>query len=432
MSRWHRDATRRDFLRASLAGTLGLALSPQFQKLLAGQASRAKAKACILLWLEGGPSHLDTFDPKPGAETGGPFKAINTTVPGIRISEHLPQLAQQANHFTILRSLTSREADHERAVYYLHTGNLRDETVEHPGLGSVVARAWSGQEGDLPSYVVLNGNGSGAGFFGLDYAPYVVADLNDPIGNLVPPEEVNEARQRRRLKALADLNAGFARRVDQTSVAEQDRLQARALRLQKSPALKAFQLEEEKVERREAYGIQEKKEGDEEDARMNFNRSCLMARRLVQHGVRFVEVTLDGWDTHEDNFNQVKTLSSYLDRGFAALLADLREQGLLDSTLVVCMGEFGRTPEINAAQGRDHHSQAFSVVVAGGGVRGGQVLGATDARGEKIKDRPITVPDLYASLLAACGIDGNKTYRTPEGRPIKLADKGKLIEGLLG
>jgi len=424
--------TRREFIGAGLAGTLGLAFSPAFQKPLAGEGVKARAKACILLWLEGGPSHLDTFDPKPGVETGGPFKAIDTTVPGLKISEHLPHLAKQAKHFTIVRSLTSREADHERAVYYLHTGNPRSETVEYPGLGAVVARSWSGQEGDLPSYVVLSGNGSGPGFFGLDYAPYTVGSLDDPISNLALPEGVDEARLNRRLKALEGLNGGFGRRVDPGSVAEQDRLSARALRLRKSPALKAFDLKEEKPEGLKAYGIKMKKEGEDEDGRANFNKGCLLASRLVEHGVRFVEVTLDGWDTHEDNFNQVSNLSGYLDRGFAALLADLKERGLLDRTLVICMGEFGRTPQINPAQGRDHHSEAFSVVLAGGGVRGGQVIGASDARGEHVKERPITVPDLYASLLAATGIDGGKTYRTPEGRPIKLADKGKVIAGLLG
>src|SRR5262249_36843260 len=413
---------RREFLATSIMGTLGLALSPALQWALAKEGPARRARACILLWLNGGPSHIDTWDPKPGSATNSPFQATDTRIAGVKFSEHLPRLAQQAHRLAVVRSLTSREADHDRAYQFLHTGNQRDETVEYPSLGAVVAREWTGEEGDLPAFVAIGGGSAGPGFFGLDYAPHVIADLSAPVANIALPEGVDEQRQQRRLQALAGLNRGFAGRADPDRVADQVRLTNRAERFRKSPALKAFDLTAEKTEALAAYGA------DKEDA--GFARSCILARRLVEHGVRFVEVTLDGWDTHADNFNQVKALEEQLDPAFAALLGDLADRRLLDETLVLCMGEFGRTPAINGQNGRDHWSDAFSVVLAGGGVQGGRVIGATDAKGEQVTDRPVTVPDLYASLLSAFGVDGNKVYRSPGGRPIKLAAKGKVVQEL--
>jgi uncharacterized protein (DUF1501 family) len=418
----HTRPTRRQFLGASLLGTLGLALSPSVQRLLAADGPERRAKACILVWLNGGPSHIDTFDPKPGAETNGPFQAIDTAAEGVKISEHLPKLAAQAKQLALVRSLTSREADHGRAYQFLHTGNPIDETVDYPALGSVVAREWAAEDGDLPAFVALNGGAAGAGFFGVDFAPHVVGDPNAPVANLTLPEGVDEDRRARRLRALEAFDQGLAGRADPERVAQHGRLTAKAERLRKSPALKAFDLTAEKAEVLEAYGAAA------EDAA--FGRACVLARRLVEHGVRFVEVTLDGWDTHADNFNAVTALSQQLDPALAGLVGDLKERGMLDSTLVLCAGEFGRTPTINGSVGRDHWADAFSAVLAGGGVKGGQVIGATDARGEQVKDRPVTVPDLYATLLAAFGLDGTRVYRTPGGRPIKLSAKGKVVKEL--
>jgi uncharacterized protein (DUF1501 family) len=424
--------SRRHFLGHSLLGTLGLVLSPAFQRLLAKEEGARRAKRCILVWLDGGPSHIDTFDPKPGADTNGPFKPISTSVPGLQLCEHLPNLAAQAKHLTVLRSLTSNEADHDRAYQFLHTGNPRDETIDYPALGSVLAREWSAEDGDLPSFVSVAGSGpgslinpqQGAGFFGAQCAPYVIANLDAPVENIKPPEGVAANRHDRRLGALATLNRGFTARTDPDPVADQERLTAKALRFQKSAALKAFDLSSEKPEVLKAYGAV----GDNP----LFGKACILARRLVESGVRFVEVTLGGWDTHADNFNQVAAQLKLLDPALAALTADLADRGLLKDTLVLCMGEFGRTPKINANQGRDHWSEAFSAVLAGGGVKGGQVLGASDAKGEKVKDRPVTPRDLFATLLSAFGVDGKKTYRTPGGRPIRLADKGQIVSELFG
>ena len=405
---------RRGFLGRGLAGTLGLALSPLVQAQL---AAGPRARRCIVLWLNGGPSHIDTFDPKPGADTGGPFKAIDTSVAGLRLCEHLPKLAAQARHLAVVRSLTSPEADHDRAYQLLHTGNVPMETVDYPSMGSVVARRWSTVESALPSYVAIGGEGAnaGPGFFGLDYAPYVIGDPASPFANVTAPEGIIERRSSRRLKALDAFNAASS----STTTGDYARVAARARQLMGSPSLKALELSQESPETRARFAA----EGDDG----GFGRGCLLALRLLEQGVRFVEVTLDGWDTHADNFTATASLLAKLDPAFAALVGGLRERGMLDDTLVLCMGEFGRTPTINGGGGRDHWSEAFSAVLAGGGIKGGQVVGATDPGGAKVVERPVTVPDLFATLLSAFGVDGSKPYMTPEGRPIKLAEKGRVV-----
>ena len=408
---------RRGFLASGVAGTLGLAFSPFVQAQLA--AKSPKAKRCVVIWLNGGPSHIDTFDPKPGVDTGGPFKAIETKTPGLRLCEHLPKLAEQSKHLALIRSLTSNEADHERAFQFLHTGNLPQETVAYPGLGAVVARRWSSEESTLPTYVAINGDAFGPGFFGLDYAPYVIGDPAAPFANVTPPEGIKPRRASRRLNALDAFNA-----IASPTVAEPSKVLTRARKLMQSPSLKALDLAKESPETRAKFAA----EGDD----AGFGRGCLLALRLLEQGVRFVEVTLDGWDTHEDNFNATGALLAKLDPALAALIAGLSERGLLDETLVLCMGEFGRTPTINGNGGRDHWSESFSALLAGGGVRGGQVIGSSDDKGAQVKERPVTVPDLFATLLSACGIDGTKAYQTPEGRPIKLAENGKIVSELFG
>lgn len=416
---------RRGFLGRGLAGTLGLAFSPLIQaQLAAAGIASPRARRCVVLWLNGGPSHIDTFDPKPGAATGGPFKAIDSGVPGLRLCEHLPKVAAQAKHLAVVRSLTSAEADHDRAYQFLHTGNMPQETVAYPALGSVVAKRWSGEEATLPTYVAINGSGNGAGpgFFGLDYAPYVIGDPASPFANVTPSEGVGVRRMARRLKAIDAFNAESARVRDAEAIADHAQVAARARKLMRSPSLAALDLSRESPETRARFAA----EGDD----AGFGKGCLLALRLLEQGVRFVEVTLDGWDTHSDNFTATTAMLAKLDPAFAALVAGLSERGMLDDTLVLCMGEFGRTPTINDANGRDHWSEAFSAVLAGGGIRGGQVLGSSDDKGATVKDRPVTVPDLFATLLSAFGVDGSKPYQTPEGRPIKLAEKGKVVAEL--
>jgi uncharacterized protein (DUF1501 family) len=424
-------ATRRQFLGSGVVGALGLALSPAMQRLLAAQGPGRRAKACILVWLNGGPSHIDTFDPKPGAPTGGPFKAIDTSVPGLRLCEHFPKLARQAKHLAVLRSLTSPEADHDRAVSYLHTGNRPQDTVDYPALGSVVAAEWGPQAGDLPPFITIHGNAAAAGFLGIEHAPHAIADVAAPLANISLPKGVDEARLARRMKALDRLNKEFSGRSDGTRVEEVARSSRKAESFRRSAALRAFDLTREPQSVLTAYGanLDPPKEGEE--APPTLGRALLLARRLVEQGVPFVEVFLDGWDTHEKNFPEVQRLCGLLDPALAALLGDLHVRGLLEETLVLCLGEFGRTPVINATQGRDHHAEVFSAVLAGGGVKGGQVIGKSDDKGEKVKDRPVTVPDLYATLLTLFGLKPDRTYQV-SGRPIKLADKGTVVREVTG
>ena len=424
-------ATRRQFLGTGVVGALGLALSPAMQRLLAAEGAGRRAKACILVWLNGGPSHIDTFDPKPSAPTGGPFKAIDTAVPGLRLSEHFPKLAQQAKHLAVVRSLTSPEADHDRAFSYLHTGNQQQDTVEYPALGSVVAAEWGRQAGDLPPFITIHGNGPTAGFLGIEHAPHAIADVTAPPANIALPEGVDEVRVARRMKALARLNKDFSGRSDAAKVEEVARSSGKAESFRRSPALKVFDLTREPRSVLAAYGVKLDPPKEGEEAPPTFGRALLLARRLIEQGVPFVEVFLDGWDTHEKNFPEVQRLSGLLDPALAALLADLHARSLLENTLVLCLGEFGRTPAVNATQGRDHHAEVFSALLAGGGVKGGQVIGKSDDKGEKVKDRPVTVPDLYATLLTLFGLKPDRTYRV-SGRPIKLADKATVVREVLG
>jgi uncharacterized protein (DUF1501 family) len=375
-----------------------------------------RARACILLYMEGGPSQLDTFDPKPGRPTGGPFAAIETAVPGLRFSERLPRLARQARRLAVIRSLTSREGNHDRARHLMHTGYAPQGGVDHPAWGSLVAEARGRR--DLPGYVAIGGPGEDAGFLGAAYAPLPILNPAKPARNLAPARGVDQARFSARTELWRSLETEFGASHPDAAVTGQTAIAEQALALMKSPGVVAFDLAREPEHVRRAYGDSP------------FGAGCLMARRLVAEGVPFVEVMLRGWDTHEDNFPRVKQLSATLDQVMSALLDDLAGHGLLESTLVVWLGDFGRTPTINARGGRDHFPAASAAVLAGGGVRGGQAIGATNADGTEIVDRPVTVPDLYRTLASALAVDPDKTRFAPSGRPLKTVDGGKLVTEL--
>jgi uncharacterized protein (DUF1501 family) len=379
----------------------------------------AKAKACIVLWMNGGPSHVDTFDPKPGAPGGGPFKAIKTRAPGMTICEHLPHVAEQAHHLAVVRGMTSKEGNHDRARHLLHTGYTPNPTVMHPALGAWVSEELGPPAADLPAFVSLGGPSAPAGFLGAQHAPFVLKDAARPPDDTAYANGVDEARFDRRREALAKLEDRFGAEDGDPKVAGRRAVYDKAVRLMRSPALSAFDIEGEPAAVRKAYGDTE------------FGRGCLAARRLVEAGVRLVEVTLSGWDTHQDNFGRTKTLMGALDPAMAALLADLDKRGLLASTLVVWMGEFGRTPRVNANEGRDHYPAAWSAVLAGGGVRGGVVRGKTDGDGTKVVEKPSSVSDLFTTIVMQMGIDPNKTFTAPSGRPIAITDGGSAMADLL-
>lgn len=415
------NTTRREFLSLGIAGSLGLALSPWGRSVF-GADEKAKAKACIFVYLEGGPSHIDTFDPKPGAKSAGSFQPIETKITGVQFSQHLPKLAAVADKLAVVRSLTSAEGDHDRAAVLVHTGYSPTPVLEYPALGSVVARECAAAQTDAPAYVSF-GATSGPGYFGPEYGPYVVDDVYNPGPNLDLPEGFAEARMARRLAAVEQLNGKFAGRTGSSRIGDFTRLSQRADQLRQSPAVRAYDFATAEAELWKAYG------GEVNDG---FARSCMMARRMIENGVKFVEVRLSGWDTHADNFNQVQALSSQLDPALATLVTDLETRGLLSQTLVVCLGEFGRTPQINGDNGRDHWASVFSCVLAGGGVKPGQVVGSSDAEGAEVKDRPVKIPDLHATIFTALGIDPGRQYKTPDGRPMKLTSGGVAVKELLG
>jgi len=417
---WAEAVDRRGFLRLGVGGLFGLMMSRWLDPATAlTGASEGRAKACILLWMNGGPSQLETFDPKPGTPNGGPTKAIATRAPGIEISEHLPRLAEVADRLAIVRSMTSREGNHQRAQYLMHTGYAPSGSLQHPSLGAWVSERLGDPKADLPSFVSISGPSVGGAFLGVQHGPFVVQNPAQPPQNIAYAPAVNVGRFQQRQAALDAMEAEFAAQTGDPRVKGRREVYAKAIRLMHSPRLKAFDLSQEPEAAKSAYGDS------------NFGRGCLMARRLVEAGVRFVEVVLDGWDTHQDNFGRSARLCGQLDPAMAALIRDLAERNLLDSTLVVWMGEFGRTPRINGNEGRDHYPQAWSTVLAGGGVRGGIVYGATDSDGTKVADRPVAVPDLFATIASCLGLNPGHTVMTPVGRPIAITDKGAPIRELL-
>ncbi len=429
-----RGPSRRSILHAGLLGALGLGLDDLLRLRARASGPSAsppgKAQSCILIWLAGGPSHIDTFDPKPDApaDVRGEFRPITTSVPDLRISEVLPNLARSMHRATLIRSVTSPEADHDRAAHHLLTGYRPSQALVYPSFGSVVAKTHESRPGTLPPSVAIPDAPAFAtsGYLSPAYDPFAVAgDPNQEgfrVRNLTPPDRLTLGRLRRR-RAMVERLDGFARDVSATPLtSSRDQFVDQAYDLLTSSAAQAaFRIGDESAAVRDRYG------------RSPFGQSCLLARRLVEAGVSFV--TLNdrgagalGWDTHQANFPTIKdTLAPPLDRGASALLADLEERGLLDQTLVVLMGEFGRTPKINPNAGRDHHSRANSVLMAGAGMPGGLVVGRTDTRGESPADRPVTPADLAATLYTALGIDPNHQFETPDGRPVRLVENGRAL-----
>jgi hypothetical protein len=384
---------------------------------------------------------METFDPHQGHENGGPTKAIETSVPGIRIAEHLPKLAGQMQDLAVIRSMTTKEGDHTRATYYLRTGYLPQGPLLYPAMGSVLGKSLQREASDLPACISINPFRAlspaafTSGFLGPAWSPLVVAsetgaenDVSFRVRNLKPADRLSGQQVDERLRLLGVLEQSFL--AERPDVPVRSHLQSyeRAVRMMKSSSVEAFQLEQEDEALREAYG------------RNPFGQGCLLARRLVERGVPFVEVSLNsltddvgpGWDTHVDNFKAVADLCGVLDPAWTTLLTDLRQRGLLQNTLVIWMGEFGRTPKINPSGGRDHWPGSWSAVLGGGGIRGGQVWGSVSDDGLEIRENPVRVPDLMATICRGLGLDPAMTNLSNIGRPIPLADHGATaIEQLL-
>lgn len=407
---------RRSFVRMGLGAGLAALLGSPSRTVSAGTDSFAHvrpAKRCVVLFMHGGASQIDTFDPKPGRPTGGEFEAIDSSLSGLRVSAHLPMLAARMHQLTLIRSLTAKEGNHDRARYLMQTGFVPQGGVSHPGLGSHAARsaARASGPGELPGFVTINLPGTGPGYLGAGWAPFTVPDASKPVRNLAAPNDLSADRVDRRIELWRQLEGNFGDQHRSARVAAARAVGEQAVAMTRAPQIDAFDLSRESDASRRRYGTG------------RFAEGCLMARRLLEAGVNFVEVGMRGWDTHDDNFTQVRTLSAELDRAAAALIDDLIAGGLWSETVLVWLGDFGRTPRINDRGGRDHFPKISSVVLGGGPIRMGEVIGASDQDGEEIRERPVSVAELFASLALALGIDAGEVHVTPEGRPVTTVDE---------
>ena len=429
---------RRDFVRISGCSALGVSVSGWLSRLAAETVNHPdRRRSCILMWMAGGPSQIDTFDPKPDHPNGGPYKPVKTSVPGLLFNEPFPQLAKHAQHLAVIRSMSTKEGDHGRATFLMRTGTLPQGAIQYPFMGSSLAKELSPPNAELPDVVsiapfrLFNQAAFSPGFLGPKYAPLFIGESNfgqqnQPanfyeqalrVADMDRQADVTREQHDARVGLLSDMEKGFLEgREDAPALSHQSAYE-RAVRLMKSESARAFRLEEEPDKLRDRYG------------RNLFGQGCLLARRLVERGVPFVEVTLAnapgapvGWDTHSNNFEGVKSLGGILDAGWATLMDDLKQRGLLDTTMIVWMGEFGRTPRIRG-NGRDHFPNAWSVVVGGGGIKGGQAVGKTSAGGETVEERPVPVTDLLATVCKGLGVDPMKQNLSNVGRPIRIVDK---------
>jgi hypothetical protein len=423
---------RRDFLQAGLLGGLGIGLA-DLLRAEAGAAEATRGRNAIFIFLTGGQSHIDTWDLKPeAADVAGEFRPIATRVTGLSVCEHMPRLAAEADKYTLLRSITHTQGVHGQGQRLLQTGNRMIPSLEHPDYGSVVARELRSPRG-IPPYVLFPFNGSNAarysaGYLGVAYGPFSalgdpnardfsVRALASPAGHTLASLQGREALLRRVDTAfrVPDLVNPDLEGMDRSYQQAFDILQAPAVRT-------AFDIQREPTAVRDRYG------------RSTFGQSCLLARRLIEAGTRCVAVYSGGWDTHTYNFRDLKeTLLPPWDAGLAALLQDLHTRGLLEDTIVWCTGEFGRTPRINDTNaGRDHWPRAMSMILAGGGIRGGQVIGRTDATASEPVESPHSPEDVAASFYQLLGIDPMTEYHTPQGRPVYLVREGRPIQALCG
>lgn len=421
---------RRRFLQAGAFST-AISMSGWLGSIATAAAKNPKRKrSCILLWMAGGPSTIDLWDLKPGHANGGEFKPIDAA-PGLQISEHLPGVAKFGKNLAVVRSMSTKEGDHVRATQVAHTGQRPMGAINYPSIGSLLAKELSSADAELPSFVSIGptrffGDSSiSSGFLGPRYAPLTVGqnglnrqNLDEKeierflkVDNLEPSESVPEGHADARFDLLLEMQREFSKNRPSPVTESHASAYELASRLMRSSSANAFDFTKEKAKVRDRYG------------RTLFGQGCLLARRLVEREVPFVEVTLPGWDTHNDNFKQVKELSGELDIAWSALMTDLRDRGLLDSTLIVCMGEFGRTPRIGANAGRDHYPAAWSVALAGGGIQGGQAYGKTSTDGTTVVENPVSTIDLLSTICHAVGVDPDTQNLSNVGRPLRIVDR---------
>jgi uncharacterized protein (DUF1501 family) len=413
---WH----RRQFLGAALSAGLASFLTP-VSHLLAHEAEKKKvpAQSIIVLWLGGGPSQLETFDPHPDSKLAAGSLARSTSVKGVQLARGFEQLADQMESVALVRSMISAEGDHERGTYTMKTGFRPDPTVTHPAIGAILCHELPGGKTEVPRHIAILPDRwyPRGGFLGDEFDAFKMFDPKDPVPDVTPL--VPSKRDEDRAQDLDVVERAFAKgRQERVNRTLHPATVANARRMMSSDQVKAFDVMKEPAKVRDAYGD------------TPFGRGCLAARRLIEVGVRCVEVSLDGWDSHVDNHGIQGRLVGVLDPAFATLIRDLKERGLFDKTVVVCMGEFGRTPSMNLTGGRDHWPNGYSVALAGARIAGGVVVGATDPEAKKDVEEPVQVGDLHATLLTAVGLDPAKVNASKIGRTVRLAE-GSAVAKLL-
>ena len=403
--------SRRAFLKGALVTGAGTAVA-NWGGLFTAQSVAAEAKKigkrCILLWMNGGASQIDTFDMKPGRTTGGPFRPISTKIAGTQVCEYLPKMASQIDKLAVIRSMKTQSPDHPDGIYHMHTCYKMNERTPHPEIGAMIARYCGNPDSDLPSFIRMGSTGNaGAGYLGPLYEPFGI-DRNGRMPSFTTPQGTPQAEAKRR-ELFEFVESEFAKDHAAEPFESHRLAKQRAWRLLK--AKEVFDISKEWAKDKERYGDSE------------VGKSCLMARKLIEAGVPFVEVGQENYDSHADNFVVHKANMQCLDPAWSTLLIDLQDRGLLKDTLVVWMGEVGRTPYINNRAGRDHFIRAWTVVLAGGGIKGGQLYGETDADGKDVKDKPVSEGDLFATIYTTLGINPRMkhyvgvrpVWATPEG-----------------
>ncbi len=422
------DLTRRQFASNAARAYLGVHLFPMLGGTLASAAPGStvkggKAKNVIYLYMSGGMSHVDTFDPKPkNKDVMGKTEAIPTSAPDVMVGHYLKKTAQVMDKVCVVNSLNSTQGAHEQGNYMMHTSYTMRGTIKHPSLGSWVVKLGGRIHPELPGFVAINSSAdsTGGGFFGAKYAAAPIGSPDQGLQDSRRSSDVSPENFKRRLSLADKMNRQFHGRYPNADVKAYEELYREAISLMNSKDLNAFDLSQESQATRNLFGSG------------RFAQGCLLARRLVENGVKFVEVQLGGWDTHYDNFAGVEGRCQEFDQAYAALITDLEKRGLLDETLVVVATEFGRSPEIKTEHkdGRDHHPSAFSCLLAGGGVKGGIKYGESDASGQKVKEGVVTVPDFNATIAYALGLPYETVIMSPTKRPFKIADKGTPVTSI--
>ena len=431
---------RRHAMQAALGGLLGVSASGWLPSMAAASDSSKRKRKCILLWMGGGPSQTDTFDMKPDHSNGGELKEVQTSVAGLRFSEHLPKLAKLADQLAVVRSVNTREGDHSRGTYLMRTGQRPGSPVQYPTIGSSISKELAIADARLPNYfsvnptTQINPDAFSPGFLGPRYAAATVGEQQGPeqpagdtfaemkVDNLTLPAGVSLEQAHQRQKLWDVLQTGFRETHRASAIEAQDTVYRKAIDMMTSDEVEAFDLAKESDEVRAAYG------------RGRFGQGCLIARRLIERDVPFVEVSLGsggvGWDTHQDNFNLVRRLSEELDNGWGTLMTELKDRDLLKDTTILWMGEFGRTPQINGMTGRDHFPNAWTCVFAGGGIAGGQAYGSTSKDGTEVEENKVSEADILATYCQAVGVDPETENVSSLGRPHKIAE-GTAISDIL-